>query len=390
MKYEDIRPLFERVWDQVHTFVPKDFEIEKKVMKRAGFDLWQASSKKQRLDQQTEETDEEAEAQGNSDQEVEELKLYMRIIPEEDIEIKAIPLATKPPVIIEYKIVKEGKIYLIIRADGSTKRYTSMINLLENIDREDLETLWKLVKDKYRNTRPEEGYEIVLWGDLKVMFEPDIESEDNSVQETYAISHVLHINDYLSTSPRNIARSRESMDSKTDKSKNKDINRGAWTAEEDEKLAEAIEIHGPKKWTVIATKAGLQRCGKSCRLRWLNYLRPNIKRGNISDQEEDLIIRLHKLLGNRWSLIAGRLPGRTDNEIKNYWNSHLSKKKETMEKQSVNKKMKEEDVTDKNKSGIESSKFSFNVDEFFDFSNEDPSTLDWVNRYLAGTSGVFL
>ncbi|XP_071716854.1 transcription factor MYB114-like [Rutidosis leptorrhynchoides] len=183
----------------------------------------------------------------------------------------------------------------------------------------------------------------------------------------------------------------------------KEINRGAWTAEEDEKLAEAIEIHGPKKWTVIATKAGLQRCGKSCRLRWLNYLRPNIKRGNISDQEEDLIIRLHKLLGNRWSLIAGRLPGRTDNEIKNYWNTHLSKKKEIKEKQpdhylirscsklaEVDKETKEEDETGVEKHGVESSKFSFNVDEFFDFSNEDPMTLDWVNRYIASTSGVFL
>ncbi|PKA62853.1 Transcription repressor MYB5 [Apostasia shenzhenica] len=70
----------------------------------------------------------------------------------------------------------------------------------------------------------------------------------------------------------------------------------------------------------------LLRCGKSCRLRWMNYLRPDIKRGNIGPEEEDLIVRLHRLLGNRWSLIAGRLPGRTDNEIKNYWNSHLSKK----------------------------------------------------------------
>jgi myb proto-oncogene protein len=71
---------------------------------------------------------------------------------------------------------------------------------------------------------------------------------------------------------------------------------------------------------------GLLRCGKSCRLRWMNYLRPNIKRGNISSDEDELIIRLHSLLGNRWSLIAGRLPGRTDNEIKNYWNTHLSKR----------------------------------------------------------------
>ena len=72
--------------------------------------------------------------------------------------------------------------------------------------------------------------------------------------------------------------------------------------------------------------AGLLRCGKSCRLRWMNYLRPDIKRGNITPDEDDLIIRLHSLLGNRWSLIAKRLPGRTDNEIKNYWNSHLSKR----------------------------------------------------------------
>nr|GEV56412.1 hypothetical protein [Tanacetum cinerariifolium] len=165
--------------DQVHTFVPKDFEIEREVMKKAGFDLQQGSSKKQRLDHQTEETEEEAGAEGDSDQEVEELKLYMRIIPEKDIAIEAIPLAIKPSVIIEYKIVKEVKIntYHITRANGSTRRYTSMINLLENIDREDLETLWKRVKDKYGNIRQEEWYERVLWGDLKVMFEPDIKSE---------------------------------------------------------------------------------------------------------------------------------------------------------------------------------------------------------------------
>ncbi|KAM5580092.1 transcription factor MYB114 [Rosa sericea] len=112
--------------------------------------------------------------------------------------------------------------------------------------------------------------------------------------------------------------------------------KGKWTPQEDEKLTEAIAVHGAKKWTSLAPKAGLNRHGKSCRLRWVNYLRPNLKRGDISDQEEDMIIRLHKLLGNRWSLIAGRLPGRTDNEIKNYWNTHLSKKINQKKKQSSN------------------------------------------------------
>ncbi|KAJ4713502.1 MYB transcription factor [Melia azedarach] len=93
-----------------------------------------------------------------------------------------------------------------------------------------------------------------------------------------------------------------------------ELNRGAWSRQEDQKLTEYVQKHG------------LLRCGKSCRLRWMNYLRPNLKRGNFAEDEEDLIIKLHALLGNRWSLIAGRLPGRTDNEVKNYWNTHLRRK----------------------------------------------------------------
>ncbi|KAK9273425.1 hypothetical protein L1049_018235 [Liquidambar formosana] len=104
------------------------------------------------------------------------------------------------------------------------------------------------------------------------------------------------------------------------------LNRGAWTSLEDKILTAYIKAHGEGKWRNLPKRAGLKRCGKSCRLRWLNYLRPDIKRGNISHDEEELIIRLHKLLGNRWSLIAGRLPGRTDNEIKNYWNTTLRKR----------------------------------------------------------------
>nr|XP_023891148.1 transcription repressor MYB6-like [Quercus suber]POF21685.1 anthocyanin regulatory c1 protein [Quercus suber] len=106
----------------------------------------------------------------------------------------------------------------------------------------------------------------------------------------------------------------------------KGVIRGAWSAWEDKILKNYIKIHGEGKWTDLPQRAGLRRCGKSCRLRWLNYLRPDIKRGNFSEDEEDLIIKLHKLLGNSWSLIARRLPGRTDNEIKNYWNTILSKR----------------------------------------------------------------
>lgn len=110
------------------------------------------------------------------------------------------------------------------------------------------------------------------------------------------------------------------------------VNRGCWSADEDMVLKKYVETHGAGRWNTVAVKAGLRRSGKSCRLRWMNYLRPNVKLGHISADEEELIIRLHKLLGNRWSLIAGRVPGRTDNEVKNYWNIHLSKKLETRSK----------------------------------------------------------
>ncbi|KAJ0700161.1 putative transcription factor MYB-HB-like family [Helianthus annuus] len=103
-------------------------------------------------------------------------------------------------------------------------------------------------------------------------------------------------------------------------------NKGAWTKEEDDRLIAYIRTHGEGCWRSLPKAAGLLRCGKSCRLRWINYLRPDLKRGNFTEEEDELIIKLHSLLGNKWSLIAGRLPGRTDNEIKNYWNTHIRRK----------------------------------------------------------------
>ncbi|MQL89242.1 hypothetical protein Taro_021811 [Colocasia esculenta] len=104
------------------------------------------------------------------------------------------------------------------------------------------------------------------------------------------------------------------------------VKKGPWSAEEDRKLVDFILANGQCCWRAVPKLAGLRRCGKSCRLRWTNYLRPDLKRGVLTDEEEQLVIDLHAKLGNRWSKIASMLPGRTDNEIKNHWNTYIKKK----------------------------------------------------------------
>ncbi|GJV00962.1 hypothetical protein Tco_1330232 [Tanacetum coccineum] len=174
-----IQELFDKAFKRVGTFVDFTTELvegtemeetskkaeitQESSSKRAGDELEQENAKKQKVD---------------DDQEAAKMKELMKIVPdEEEVALDAIPLATKPPSIIGWKIVNEVKInyYQIIRADGSSKRYSAFIQMLRSFDKEDLETLWKLVKAKHGYTRPEEGYERVLWGDLKKMFEHHVE-----------------------------------------------------------------------------------------------------------------------------------------------------------------------------------------------------------------------
>jgi myb proto-oncogene protein len=137
----------------------------------------------------------------------------------------------------------------------------------------------------------------------------------------------MEVNNSSSISGGNCKSSSNDSSSCTDEemAMNDDLRRGPWTVEEDFKLINFIANHGEGRWNSLARCAGLKRTGKSCRLRWLNYLRPDVRHGNITLEEQLLILELHSRWGNRWSKIAQQLPGRTDNEIKNYWRTRVQK-----------------------------------------------------------------
>ncbi|XP_050221434.1 transcription factor MYB63 [Mercurialis annua] len=123
------------------------------------------------------------------------------------------------------------------------------------------------------------------------------------------------------------------------------VKKGPWSPAEDLRLITFIQKHGHENWRALPKQAGLLRCGKSCRLRWINYLRPDVKRGNFTKEEEDTVIQLHQTLGNKWSKIATHLPGRTDNEIKNVWNTHLKKRLSFKDDKSCNSKYESSTTT---------------------------------------------
>ncbi|GKB09420.1 retrovirus-related pol polyprotein from transposon TNT 1-94 [Tanacetum coccineum] len=170
--FDEIQKLFDKAMKRVNTFVDMDTELVEDSSKREGTKLEQEVTKKQKVD------DDQETAKVDKDKETAELKSLLEVVPDkEEIAIDAIPLATKPASIVNFKIHREGKkgYYELIRADGSSKIYLVFSLLLKSIDREDLETLWRLVKAKHGYTMPEESYERVLWGDLKLIFEPHVE-----------------------------------------------------------------------------------------------------------------------------------------------------------------------------------------------------------------------
>ncbi|GJY42875.1 hypothetical protein Tco_0431088 [Tanacetum coccineum] len=175
LQFEFIQEMFDRALKKVNTFVDFRTELVEGKENKAGTELVQDSTKKQKVE---------------DDKETAKLKQLMEVIPDEkEVEIDAIHLAAKSPEIFDWKIYKEGKksYYQIMRPDGKSQMYMIFNQILKSINREDLEDMYKLVKAKYGSTRPVEGYDLLLWGDLKTMFEPHVEDKVWKNQQGYKV-----------------------------------------------------------------------------------------------------------------------------------------------------------------------------------------------------------
>ncbi|GJW14092.1 hypothetical protein Tco_0018225, partial [Tanacetum coccineum] len=173
--FDSIQKLFDRAFKRVNTFADFRTNLVEGSSKRAREELEQESTKKQKVD---------------DDKETTELQSLMEVIPdEEEVTIDVIPLATKPPTIVDWKIHKEGKksYYQMVRADGKSQMYRIFSQMLKSFSREDLEDFYKLVKAKYKSTRPVEDLDLLLWGDLKTMFEPHVEDQVWKNQQDYKV-----------------------------------------------------------------------------------------------------------------------------------------------------------------------------------------------------------
>ncbi|GJZ05306.1 hypothetical protein Tco_0538581 [Tanacetum coccineum] len=173
--FDSIQEMFDIAFKRVNTFEDFSTELVEGKEKRAGTELIQENTKKQKVE---------------DDKETTELKQLMKVIPDkEEVAIDAIPLAVKSPSIIDWKIYKEGRksYYQIIRADAKSQMYMFFSQMLKNFDREDLEDLYKLVKAKFESTKPVENLDLLLLGDLKTMFEPYVEDAVWRNQQAYKV-----------------------------------------------------------------------------------------------------------------------------------------------------------------------------------------------------------
>ncbi|GJR31895.1 hypothetical protein Tco_1108127 [Tanacetum coccineum] len=174
--FDSIKELFNKAFKRVNTFVDYKTELVEESSKKAEIEL--------------EENLQKAEVEvmeGSSKRAGEELE--QENANKQKVAVDDVPLATKPPTIVDWKIHKKGKksYYQIIRADGSLKMYLVFSHMLKNFNREDLETLYKLVKAKYGSTRPVENLDLILYGDLKAMFEPHVEDVVWRNQQGYKV-----------------------------------------------------------------------------------------------------------------------------------------------------------------------------------------------------------